>query len=76
MQNIKKVELDIRNACKLAKVSEKNIKLVAVSKTIEQKYICEVAKLGQRSFGENKVQEAIRKWPEIKKLYPKTVLHR
>ena len=28
MQNIKKVELDISNACKLAKVSEKNIKLV------------------------------------------------
>ncbi len=37
MQNIKKVELDIKNACKFAKVSEKNIKLVAVSKTIEQK---------------------------------------
>ena len=75
IQNIKKVELDIKNACKLAKVSEKNINLVAVSKTIEQKYICEAAELGQRSFGENKVQEATRKWPEIKKMYPETVLH-
>ena len=34
MRNLKKVELDIRNACKLAKVSEKNINLVAVSKTL------------------------------------------
>ncbi len=75
MHNIKKVELDIRNACKLTKVSEKKINLVAVSKTIEQKYICEAAEFGQRSFGENKVQEAISKWPEIKKLYPETVLH-
>ena len=56
MQNIKKVELDIRNACKFANVSEKNINLVAVSKTIEKKYIFEAAELGQRSFGENKVQ--------------------
>ena len=75
MHNIKKVELDIRNACKLTKVSEKKINLVAVSKTIEQKYIFEAAEFGQRSFGENKVQEAISKWPEIKKLYPETVLH-
>ena len=75
MENIKKVELDIKNACKLAMVPEKNINLVAVSKTIDQKYICEAAELGQRSFGENKVQEALRKWPKIKKLYPETVLH-
>ncbi|MBH87743.1 MAG: YggS family pyridoxal phosphate-dependent enzyme [Pelagibacterales bacterium] len=75
LNNIKKVKEEIRNACKLAKVSEKNIKLVAVSKTIESTFICQAAMLGQISFGENKVQEAIRKWPEIKKQYPKTVLH-
>ena len=75
LNNIKKVKEEIRNACISAKVSERNIKLVAVSKTIEAPYICQAAMLGQISFGENKVQEAIRKWPEIKKQYPKTVLH-
>ena len=51
------------------------IKLVAVSKTIESLYICEAAKYGQIAFGENKVQEAKKKWPQIKSLYPKTRLH-
>ena len=45
------------------------------SKTIDSNTICEVAKSGQISFGENKVQEALQKWPQIKKLYPKTILH-
>ena len=73
--NLKKVKEEISNTCKAAKVSQKEINLVAVSKMIEASNICEAAKLGQISFGENKVQEAIQKWPKIKKLYPKTILH-
>ena len=75
LENLEKIKKEIREACLLAKVSEKNINLVAVSKMIESPYICEAAKMGHKAFGENKVQEAIQKWPNIKKLYPKTILH-
>jgi pyridoxal phosphate enzyme (YggS family) len=75
IKNLEKTKREIKEACLLAKVPEKNINLVAVSKTIESPYICEAAKMGHRAFGENKVQEAIQKWPDIKKLYPKTILH-
>jgi len=75
LNNLQKVKKEIKKACALANVSENIINLVAVSKTIDTIYICEAARLGQTSFGENKVQEAMLKWPEIKTRFPKTVLH-
>jgi len=74
LNNLKAIKKEIKNASKLSQLNNK-INLVAVSKTIGPHFICEAAKLGQISFGENKVQEAIHKWPQIKKLYPKTILH-
>jgi len=74
LNNLKAIKKEIKNASKLSQLNNK-INLVAVSKTIGSHFICEAAKLGQISFGENKVQEAIHKWPQIKKLYPKTILH-
>ena len=74
LNNLKAIKIEIKNAAKLAQLKKK-INLVAVSKTINSHFICEAAKSGQVSFGENKVQEAIQKWPQIKKLYPKTILH-
>lgn len=74
VNNLKTVKKEIRNAVKLSCLKKK-INLTAVSKTIDSNTICEVAKSGQISFGENKVQEALQKWPQIKKLYPKTILH-
>ena len=74
LNNLKAIKKEIKNASELAQLKKK-INLVAVSKTINSHFICEAAKSGQVSFGENKVQEAIHKWPQIKKLYPKTILH-
>lgn len=42
-----------------------NVQLVAVSKTHPKEMIQEVYDLGQRVFGENKVQELIEKQPEL-----------
>ncbi len=42
-----------------------NVKLVAVSKTNPAKKIKEVYDLGQRAFGENKVQELLEKQPVL-----------
>lgn len=50
-------------------------KLVAVSKTISSSGIVPVLELGQRIFGENRVQEALGKWPELKKQYQGIELH-
>ena len=74
LNNLKIVKKEIRNASKLSQLKKK-INLVAVSKTINEHFICEAAKSGQVSFGENKVQEALQKWPKIKEIYPKTILH-
>ena len=40
--------------------------LVAVSKTFGQEDVREVIAAGQRIFGENRVQEAKAKWPELR----------
>ena len=75
MNNLNIIKKEINEACKIADRKESAINLVAVSKTIGATYICEAAEYGQVCFGENKVQEAFKKWPHIKKLYPKTRLH-
>lgn len=49
--------------------------LVAVSKYRTKEEIIEACKAGQRVFGENRVQEALSKWPEIKQQYPDVTLH-
>jgi PLP dependent protein len=49
--------------------------LVAVSKTFDADTIIPVIEAGQRHFGENRVQEAQGKWPDLKAAYPNIVLH-
>ncbi|HEY1615911.1 MAG TPA: YggS family pyridoxal phosphate-dependent enzyme [Rhizomicrobium sp.] len=49
--------------------------LVAVSKTFEGARIRPVLAAGQRVFGENRVQEAERKWPELRAEFPDSELH-
>jgi len=52
-----------------------NITLIAVSKTIPAERIEEALAAGQRVFGENRVQEAKAKWPQLKARYPDLELH-
>ena len=75
INNLNIIKNKIYDACRVAKRKTDSINLVAVSKTIESISICEAAKYGQISFGENKVQEAEKKWPYIKSQYPNTRLH-
>ncbi len=49
--------------------------LVAVSKTFGAEAIEPFLLAGQRLFGENRVQEAQGKWPELKQRYPGVELH-
>ena len=43
------------------------VTLVAVSKTKPNKHILEAYEVGQRIFGENKVQEMVQKWEDLPK---------
>jgi len=70
--------LDIKNNIKvyLEKLNiNNNPKILAVSKTFEINKILPLIDYGHIDFGENKVQEAVEKWTEIKKLNSKIKLH-
>ena len=70
MHNTVKNLLDIDNNIKvyLDKLNiNNNPKIVAVSKTFRIDKILPIIDHGHIDFGENKVQEAIEKWTEIKK---------
>ena len=53
----------------------KNLNIIAVSKTFPMSEINPLIENGQIHFGENKVQEAIDKWSDIKKLNEHLKLH-
>ncbi len=53
----------------------KKLKIIAVSKTFPMSEINPLIENGQIHFGENKVQEAIDKWSDIKKLNENLKLH-
>ena len=50
-------------------------KIIAVSKTFSVENILPLVEYGHDHFGENKVQEALKKWPKIKESYPNLKLH-
>ncbi len=70
--------LDIQDTIKV-KLNEINIinypKIIAVSKTFKIDQISPLIDYGHIDFGENKVQEAIEKWTDVKKINPKIQLH-
>ena len=51
------------------------VTLIAVSKTFGPDAIEPVIATGQKAFGENRVQEAKAKWPELRARYPGLRLH-
>ena len=53
----------------------KDIKIIAVSKRQPLERIISALDVGHREFGENQVQESLKKWPELKKKYNNVELH-
>ena len=53
----------------------KPVNLIAVSKTFPLKHIHPLIEYGHIHYGENKVQEALAKWSEQKKINPNLKLH-
>ena len=65
----------IKNAAENAQRSSNDVTLVAVSKTHPPSTIEWALRSGCRVFGENKVQEAEDKWPNLKLAYSDISLH-
>lgn len=66
---------DIAEAVHRYERNEKAVHLVAVTKTFAAEALGPLFAEGQRMFGENRVQEAQGKWPELKERYPDVELH-
>ena len=54
---------------------EKKLEIIAVTKTFPINHILPLIEFGHNHFGENKVQEALSKWTEIKIKRPNIQLH-
>lgn len=69
------VNANIAGAAKRAQRRADEIRLIAVSKTHDTQAIRPLIAAGQRHFGENRVQEAAAKWPELRAETSDIVLH-
>ena len=67
--------VSIQNTLKIENLELNRIKIIAVSKTFPIDEILPLINHGQIHFGENKVQEAIEKWQEIKQDFKHLQLH-
>ena len=71
--------IEIQNKIK-KKINESSLdkydpKIIAVSKTFSEQEILPLLNFGHHNFGENKVQEAVQKWKNLKKKYDHVRLH-
>jgi len=65
----------IARAAELARRDPADIRLIAVSKTRSEEEIEALIAAGQRDFGENRMQEALAKWPPILARHSDVRLH-
>ena len=70
IENFKKINSDISSLN-----PEKQVKIIAVSKTFPLEKVLPLLDYGHSHFGENKVQEAVSKWAEIKREKKHLKLH-
>lgn len=69
------VTTQIAAAARLSSRNPSDIGLIAVSKTRSADAAAPLIAIGQRDFGENRVQEAHAKWPALRERDPKLRLH-
>jgi hypothetical protein len=73
--NLSAVRARIAAAARAAARDPAAVTLVAVSKTQSTERVAAALTAGQRIFGENRVQEAITKWPALKQAWQQIELH-
>ena len=75
LNNLIEIQKKIKNKINLLSISNYSPKVIAVSKTFEKNNILPLLDSGHLDFGENKVQEALLKWPELKTRFTDVKLH-
>ncbi len=65
----------IRDGEKNSGRKEDSVGLIIVSKTFDETAIRPLLEMGQRVFGENRVQESQGKWPTLREEFPDVELH-
>ena len=75
VQNLLSIQSSIKS--KLLELNEKGRipKIIAVSKTFKIDHILPLVEYGHLDYGENKVQEALEKWTDVKNQNDKIKLH-
>ena len=74
-EGLQSVIAGIASAARIAGRDAGDVQLIAVSKGRAAEEIEAVIAAGQRDFGENRVQEALAKWPPLLARYPHVRLH-
>ena len=67
VKNLLKITENVKSKFSNQNISSKTPEVIAVSKTFKIEQIMPLINHGHLHYGENKVQEAIEKWSEIKK---------
>jgi pyridoxal phosphate enzyme (YggS family) len=75
LDRLAEVRERIARAARDAGRDPRDVTLVCVSKTFPARDILPVLEAGERIFGENRVQEVLEKWPELRAAYPGVELH-
>ena len=74
-ERLNAVRANIASAAVLAGRAADAVSLIAISKTHDAPAIAPLIAAGQRVFGENRVQEAQGKWPELRNSHGDIALH-
>jgi pyridoxal phosphate enzyme (YggS family) len=74
-ENLAAILARIDAARKVAIAPAPQTALVAIAKTVDEAGVREALNAGQRLFGENRVQEAQKKYPALKAQFPNLELH-
>tara|TARA_B100000242_G_C43003156_1_gene466122 strand:- start:274 stop:939 length:666 start_codon:yes stop_codon:yes gene_type:complete len=73
--NLIEIKEKIKGKINELSISQYNPKVIAVSKTFSEESILPLIDFGHSEFGENKVQEAQKKWLPLKRRYKNLKLH-
>ena len=75
IKNLIYIQNEIKSKIFEYKIKDYNPNIIAISKTFKVDHILPLIKYGHIHFGENKIQEAMDKWPEIKNKNIQIKLH-
>ena len=75
MSNYKDFLVDFEKSILSNKRAIEEVELIAVSKRKAEEDILSVINLGHRTFGENQIQEVIKKWPNLKNQFHNIKVH-